>query len=324
VTPSPGDALLYAVSARRNMAWSSFKAAVDAIHPPGGKAAEEMRYVRSGAADVGDSLGHWDIVPDQQNATRICAAPAVLARLPWPGLPRAVLCGSRSPDTVSEVLAAGARQGKATVRATRQSARHPYAPARVDVVAGTDDGLAALVGDLGIRVAIEPPAWGLAQACCTVSAYLASLDWQPDDGLDWPRRDFDPGRLAFGPPRASRDREALRLSTYAHPRGWWHIDRLHREGQVASADRSWGRYAVLASAGIDVLRYDHRNGTVTVPRQVPLPKLAARSFALCSGQPPAVVPGEGLGNHSYTGVPQCVVQALAARLGQHVGLVPVA
>jgi len=304
------------------MAWTSFKAAVDAIHPPGDQPAGEMRYARSGAAGVGDSLGHWDIVQDQQNAIRIGAAPAVLARLPWPGLPRAVLCGSRSPETIPEVMAAGTRLGKATVHATRQSALHPYAPTRVEVVASADDGLAALAGDLGIRFAIEPPAWGLAQACCTLAAYLASLDWQPDDGLDWARRDFDPDRLAFGPPRASRDGEALRLSTYEHPRGWMRIDRLYREGHVARADRAWGRFAVLASAGAGVLRYDHRNGTVMVPRQVPLPKLPARSLALCSGKPPAVVPGEGLGDHYYSGVPQCIFQALVAKLGQQCEVVP--
>jgi hypothetical protein len=226
------------------------------------------------------------------------------------------LCGSRSPETAPEVVAAGARSGKVTVRATRQSAVHPYAPSRVEVVASADDGLAALAGVLGIRFAAEPPAWGLAQACCTITAYLASLDWQPDDGLDWPRRDFDPDRLAFGPPQEGRDGEALRLSTYEHPRGWRRVDRLYREGMMARADRAWGRYAVLASARIGVLRYDHRNGIVTVPRQVPLPKLPARSFSLCSGRPPAVVPGEGLGDHRYSGVPECVFQALAAALGQ--------
>ena len=315
MTPSPGDALLYAVSARRSMAWNSFKAAIDSTFPLGSQPAMEMRYVRSGAAYVGDSLGHWDVAPDGPNAIRICVAPSVLARLPWPGLPRAVLCGSRSPDTIPAIVAA-TRSGNAAVQATTQSAFHPYAPRRVEVVASSDDGLAVLADHLGIRLAAEPPAWGLANASCNIAEYLASLDWQPDDGLNWPRRDFDPSRLAFGPPREGREGEALRLSTHEHPRGWMRIDRLYREGHVARADRNWGRYAVLASAGIGVMRYDHRSGTVAVPRQLPLPKLPARSLSMCSGQPPGVVPGQGLGDYLYAGVPESIYRVLATQLEQ--------
>ncbi|MGH2625235.1 MAG: hypothetical protein ACRDHY_01120, partial [Anaerolineales bacterium] len=271
---NPGDALLYAVSSRRSMPWNSFKAAIDATFLPGNQPAIEIKYLRSGTAGVGDSLGHWDITP-YGDTIRICVAPPVLARLPWPGLPRAVLCGSRSPDTVPDAVAACGRSGKAAVHSV--AAFHPYAPSRVEVLASADDGLAVLAADLGIRYAGEAPAWGLAMACCSITEYLASLEWEPDDGLDWPRHDFDPGRLALGRELPGESDETLRLSTYEHPKGWTRFDRLRRDGQVAKTDRAWGRYAVLASAGIPALHYDYRAGTVTVPRRLPLPKLAARS-----------------------------------------------
>jgi hypothetical protein len=310
---SPGDTVLYAVSSQRSVPWASFKLAVDAAFSPGCQPATKMKYLRSYAAALGDSLGHWDIAPDGQNS-RICVAPPVLAQLPWPGPPRAIMCGSRSPDTVVDVVAACRSSGKASARAVPQQTFHPYAPSRIELRSSADDGLAVLAAQLGITYAEDPPAWALAIACCTLTEYLSSLEWEPDDNLGWPRRDFDPGRLAFGPPQQSDT--PLRLSMHEHPRGWTRFDRLWRDGEIARIDRAWARYAVLASAGICVLRYNHRAGTVTVPRQVPLPRLVARSLALCSGQAPAAMPGGGLGHLVYSAVPESVFEIIASKLGQ--------
>jgi hypothetical protein len=317
VTLRSGDALLYAVSARRSMAWKSFSAVIDATFVPGHQSGAEMKYLRSGAARVGEVLGHWDAAADEQNAIRVYVAPTLLARLPWPGLPRAVVCGSRSPDT-ARAAHASAGAGEVRVHTVTQSSLHPYAPSRIEVCASSDDGLQAFASDLGIQVAVEPPAWGIAQVSSTVSDYLESLDWRPDDGLDWPRRDFDRSRLVFGPARDGRDGGALRLGSYTHPRGWKRIDRLYREGQFAAVERSWGRYAVLAAASIVVLRYDPLKGTVSVPRQLPLPRLLARAFSLCSGRPPAVVPGDIVGRHLYGGVPEGIFRLVAEKLDQRV------
>jgi hypothetical protein len=311
---SPGDTVLYTVSSRRSVPWALFKVAVDAAFSPGRQQDTKMKYLRSDAAALGDSLGHWDNIAHDGRGSRICVAPPVLARLPWPGPPRAILCGSRSPDTVVDVAAACRSSGKVSARAVSQQTLNPYAPSRIELSSSADDGLAVLAAQLGITYAEGPPAWALAIACCTLTGHLASLEWEPDDHLDWPRRDFDPGRLAFGPPQQSDT--ALRLSTYEHPRGWTRFDRLWRDGEIARIDRAWARYAVLASAGIRVLRYNHRAGTVSVPRQVPLPRLVARSLALCSGQAPAPMPGGGLGHLVYCAVPQSVFEVIASKLGQ--------
>lgn len=314
MTLSSGDTVLYAVSSRRSVPWSSFKLAVDAAFSPSHQPATQTRYLRSDVAALGDSLGHWDIAPDGQDSIRICVAPPVLARLPWPGPPCAILCGSRSPDTVLDVAAANRSSGKTIARAVPQQTLHPYAPSRIEVRSSAGGDLGALAAQLGITYAEEPPAWALASACSTLTGYLASLEWDADDQLDWPRRDFDPGRLAYGPPQ--QNNTPLRLSMYEHPRGWTGFDRLRRDGKVARIDRAWARYAVLASAGIRVLRYNHRAGTVTVPRRVPLPRLVARSLALCSGQPPAVTPEGGLDHLVYSAVPQSVFDVIATKLGQ--------
>lgn len=298
------------------MPWGGFRSAVDATFRAGHGAGAEMRYLRSEAGAVGEALGHWDIT-EEGGQLRVSVAPPVLARLPWPGSPRAILCGARSPDTASDVDRACRSSGGASVRAALQHGIHPYAPSRIEVASATEAGLAAAAAKLGVAYAEEPPAWRVAAACGTVAEYLGSLDWQPDDNLEWQRRDFDPSRLAFG--HARSDDAQLRLSTYEHPRGWTTLDRLLRDGEMARVDRSWGRYAVLASAKVGVVGYDERAGEVTGPRQVPFPRLIARALALCSGRPPAPVPGLGLGDLVYSGVPRAVFEVIAAKLGQQCG-----
>jgi len=314
VTLSPGDALLYTVSSRRTLQWPSFKLAVDAAFPYGHhKPDVDMRYLRSEAAAIGDSLAHWDRMDNGQDGMSIVVAPPVLARLPWPGAPRGVLCGSRSPDTMLAIGAASA-SGALDVRAIPQQAVHPYAPSRIEIASRTAEGLAVLAEELCIPYSDQPPAWSMAVACGTVADYLASLEWKPDDHLAWPRRDFDPDRLAFGPPRECG--ALLRLSNYEHPRGWTRFDRIHREGQMAMVDRAWARYAVLAATRTTIVHYDHRAGCVTVPRQVPLPRLIARSLGLCSGQSPAPMAGYGLGVLVYFAVPQGIFDVISSKLDQ--------
>lgn len=298
------------------MPWGGFRSAVDAMFRGGHGFGAEMRHLRSEAGAVGDSLGHWDITAEG-GQLRVSIAPPFLARLPWPGSPRAVLCGARSPDTASDVDRACRSLGGASLRAAPQHRIHAYAPSRIEVASGTEADLAAVAARLGVAYADEAPAWRIAAACGTVAEYLASLDWQPDDNLEWQRRDFDPIRLAFGQPRSGG--AGLRLSSYEHPRGWTRLDRLVRGGEMAAVGRSWGRYAVLASAKVRVVRYDERAGAVTGPRQVPFPTIIARALGLCSGRPPTVVPGLGLGELVYSGVPRAVFDVIDAKLGQQCG-----
>lgn len=314
---SPGDAVLFAVSSRRSVPWDAFKAAVDAAFFLGADVDADarvgMRYLRSEAASHGDALGHWDIVDSGSGGRHVYVAPPVLARLPWPGPPRAVLCGARSPDTAAEIRARSSKLG-VSFGDTAQTANHAYAAARIELEATDVDALAEAAALVGVRYAVVPPAWELAMLPGSVPDYLDSLAWQPDDGLDWPRVDFDPRRLAFGPGRG--DPAGLTLSTYEHPRGWTRIDRLRRDGEVAAVERSWARYAVLAAAGVVALHYDHRAGTATVPRSVPLPRICARTLALCSGRTPTTSTRGGPARLVFSGVPLHVFEAAASKLGQ--------
>jgi hypothetical protein len=310
-----GDTLLFSVSAKRQLSWSSFTAALDAVFMPDERLGLDMKDVRSGVAALGDALAHWDVVPSG-NTARVVISPPVLAVLPRPGLPTAVLCGSRSPDTVP-ALTAVCRDVRASVRTTPQGQLHMYAPTLIEVTANSYDTLAAVADKLNIRCDPQPPAWGLAVACGSLGDYLASLPWTTGTDLNWIRRDFDAQSLRLSPTRGGATGTGLRLSAYEHPDGWAREDRLWRGNESATVDRNWGRYAVLADRGIQVCRYDHAQGTFTVPRQAPLPKIAARTLGLCSGRPPAIERGKSAWYHAYMAVPRGIADVLGRKLGQH-------
>jgi hypothetical protein len=312
---SRGDALLFAVSAKQRLSWSTFTEVLDAVFVPDQRIGSDVRDIRSTVAALGDSLAHWDVAPLNGSA-QIIVSPPVLALLPRPGLPTAVLCGSRSPDTVVAVAAA-CRHAGADSRITPQGHLHPYAPAVIEVTGESTEILAAVATALNIHFGEAAPAWRLACACTSLTDYLASLTWSTGVELNWKRRDFDPDALYFARPPQSYRPEEMRLSEYVHPDGWAREDRLWRGDEFATVDRNWGRYAVLADRGNQVCHYDHRAGTFTFPRSVPLPKIAARAAGLCSGRPPRIGDGQGWPVYqAFQGVSQGIAGALASKLGQ--------
>ena len=310
----PGDVLLYAVSAERDVAWDRFKRIVDAMCAPDNRLANEMKHVRTEAVEVGSMLGHWDAVHTGTDR-RIAVAPPVLARLPWPGLPRAVLCGSRSPDTIGEVREVCASFNGLSLSASAQI-HHPYAPMRLEISGESEEQLIAAGSELSVCYDPNPAAWAIAQASGTVEGYLEALAWEEREDLNWDRREFNPELLRFGTPTDVADSRRLRLFAYSHPSGWDWRDWLWDGSASADADRSWGRYCVLASVGRSVLCYDRREGVAIVPRQVPLPKLLARALTLSSGEAPELVPGSGIGRRAYSSVPYAIFEAVAGKLHQ--------
>lgn len=313
MTIRPGDVLLYALSAERVMTWDMFKRTVDRTCVPDDQIATESRYVRSEALDIGNVLGHWEVVGT--GATRrIAVAPPVLARLPWPGLPMAVLCGSRSPDTIAEILATCDSVGGPSLSMSHQL-HHPYAPMRLVLSAESEEQMSAVGRALSVRYDPTPAAWSIAIASATVEDYIRALAWEERAELNWNRRAFDPELLRYRSSDGTYHSQ-LRLVMYSHPSGWDWRDWLWKDGESADVDRSWGRYCVLASVGRTVLHYDHKDGIATVPRQIPLPKLLARALTLSSGKAPGLVPDSGIGLRAYPSVPRAVFDVVTAKLHQ--------
>ncbi len=321
-----GDALLFTLSAWRHCTWRQFRRAFDDLHARflatgGAVATDDDAYVRSNTARLLDSLGHCDSLFDPGGGGSVLVAPSVLARLPVAGLPRAVLCGSRSPETLEAFQRAKERAGGSVqVRDGSQGSLNAFAPTRIEVQAVSDAAMGKLSADVGVIYVSEPPAWSLAQFSGSLESFLGLLRWRTRPDLTWARADFDPAGLRFA---GERDSEALILSRYQDPvSGRWSFW-LRRGDECAEIDDpSWGRYAVLAEHRRRVLQFDAATGELAVPASSPLPRLIARAATLASGYAPRTVvsvDGEsGLRRRLlvYGRVPVDVWERLAMRVGQ--------
>jgi hypothetical protein len=271
-----GDALLFVLSARRTMPRASFRNSYESLWPratePVGRS---LSYAVSSAIETLNALGHCENAGDT-----LSIAPSVLALLPWPGAPRAVLCGARSPESLAALRRAAHKYGGYVTSASQGSWESP-APARIEASAVNANDLERIAVAAGCAFSDPPPALSMASVSASVSDYVNGLQWTSDAELDWPRSDFIPGKLRFD--QREHFEGHLRLSQYRHPDGYSVRDYLWQDGLGAAADRSWGRFAVLVDSGMQPLRYDRRSGTMLVPVTTPLPRLLARSLTLSSG-----------------------------------------
>ncbi len=323
-----GDALLFTLSAWRHCNWSQYRRAFDDLHSrflatAGRVAQEQDAAIRGNAARLMESLGHCDVVFGAAE-DGVFVTPSVLARLPVAGLPRAVLCGSRSPETLGALRRAAASAATSVrVSAEAQASFSPFAPARIEVQTRSEGLMAQVAGDVGVLYEQVPSAWSLSSVAGSVEEFLESLTWSKRPDLTWPRTDFDPERLRFAGRQASG---GLILSQYVDPvrgqRRFW----LWREDESAEIDDpAWGRYAVLAVRPRGVLEFDAASGDLAVPAGARLPRLISRAATLCSGYAPRATVREGGSEraprryHVYRRVPPDVYRVLAGKVGQLTG-----
>jgi len=203
-----------------------------------------------------------------------------------------------------------------SLRSTGQDRVHRYAPSLIEITAESHRAISGVATRINVPYEPEPTAWTLAAVCGSLEGYLGSLDWTAGPDLNWDRREFDPTAQRFTK-RHDESSDGLRLAAYRHPDGWAREDRLWRGDEFALVDRNWARFAVLAERRGLVCRYDRHAGTFSVPRQLPLPKVVARSLALCSGRSPRSEAGDGIGRITYAEVPSSIADALTRKLGQH-------
>lgn len=320
-----GDALLFTLSAWRRCTWAQYRRAFDDLHARSLAAGrtltgEQDPAIRGHAARLMESLAHLDVVFDA-GGDGIFITPSVLSQLPGTGLPRAVLCGSRSPETLGALQRAASLAGRSVkVLAERQAAFSVLAPARVEIQARSESLLAQLAADVGVAYEQVPPAWSLSSLMGSVEELLDSLTWSERPDLTWPRTDFDPAQLRFA---GRRDSGALILARYQDPvRGQPRFWLWRGEESAEIDDPAWGRYAVLAADGREVLQYDAMSGELVVPAGARLPRLISRAVTLCSGYAPGETlrerPGEGPPRrcHAYRRVPRDVYDVLAGKMGQ--------
>ena len=335
-TTNSGDAsdLLYVLSARQEISWRAFKAVFDALATANAPAQEQVemgadeawegRFARQQTATVLDALAHCDF-DWQEGQGRVYVAPPVLARLPRAGLPQAVLCGARSPQTraqLEKICAANSVAVEWTAQTSDAALGLAFVPPRVAFQAAKMENLEAVARELNIVCYEQPPAWQLLYVTSSLSDTLAACRWAPASELNWRRRDFATRQLQF---RESKARYGdAQLIRYTHPRRQTRQHYIVRDGESALIDLDWGRYAALSAVGSNVLAYDERSFDFAVPAGAPLPRLLARSLALCSGFAPRFLSRQNApwnspeprGFNIYRWIPPRIAEIVATKLGQ--------
>ena len=324
-----GDTLLFAISATRVWSWNAFKRAFDESGLARAEAADTpdrfSSFARWRCAALLDSLGHCDLALEE-GQRQLHSSPAIAIRLPSAGLPRAVVCGARSPQTLPTLLRHARRFGR-SVRVTSrpQRALRYYAPRRIEIEANDVADMVPFAQDVGIRLAPVPPAWSLALAVGDLRGYVSRLTWSDDPEISWRREDFDSVSGRFDAPCDAPQR----LSRYQDPiRGVWRY-RLVHENSSAPVDPAWARWIVLHWASQTVIDYNASTGLLSVPVSVPIPRLMARALVLCSGRAPGLA-RVGTRNASpkiasddpegwvetYEAVPSDIFEVISSKLGQ--------
>jgi hypothetical protein len=140
---TPGDRLLYALSAKREMGWTAFKRAFELLCAHGLKdeSLRDVKLSRYETARGFDALGHAEL--DFGANTRLYVAAPALSLLPQSGLPVALLAGARGPSTtklLAENIAASGRNLQLSLDSQRDTSRR--FPARVTVTAERTEDLA--------------------------------------------------------------------------------------------------------------------------------------------------------------------------------------
>jgi len=249
----------------------------------------DTNFARYDAARTLDALGHIEVDFDS-SSPRLHAAPSALSLLPNSGLPAAVLSGARGPSTVTAIAAEIDKYGSTMhIDIRQQRSESSCLPARVMVTADSHEDLALMAAAAQLVFQRVPISWTLLNFAGTLVDYISECQWMRADELNWEQRQFDPQILHFS---ANPSDGELRLIKYTHPSRQYPIHYLWRQTEAARVNPDWGRFAVLRTAGRDVVQYDHSASAVVVPATVPLPKLLARALCLCSGLAPQDVAGD--------------------------------
>jgi hypothetical protein len=284
------DELLYVISAKKEMSWSSFKQIFDYLYILNintySENEEKISDTRLSIVNFLNSLAHCEFHFDENNR-RVYATPPALIRLPCAGFPQAILVGSRTLKTIEKLKSACKIIGEnINIDVKEQGSELVLVPKRIVVQTEDISELPEIASRLAINFIETPPAWSLLNFSASLQDYLDTCQWSNESELNWKRHTFDPSSLKFFSSTEiilDINMSNVRLSQYEHPYSNTTIHYLWRNEKNTKVDRDWGRYAVLEAKKINVIIYDKHKFMMAVPVNARLPRLLERALTLCSG-----------------------------------------
>lgn len=240
--------------------------------------------VRSRIIRVLESLGHCEFDFEER---KVFVCPPALAMLPSAGLSKAVLCGSRTPDLITELRNHVSQfSEESSFSIIPQKLYDVELPDCILIEAIDIAILEKIAKNLKIMWAANTPvAWQLINFSSSIKDLICNLKFMEESEINWPRRIFDSTSLSFSK-NACGNNKRIKLVEYKNPTTKQIHHLLWRDKGCARTDRDWGRYIVLSETEKNVLLYDKKHRFLGVPSTVPLPPLLSRSLALCSGLGP--------------------------------------
>jgi hypothetical protein len=314
--------LLFAISARGKMTWGQYREAIaillEGLSGHQGGAGEAASHVSLLQALQG--LGHCDVDFTNEGSV-ISITQAALCRLPSGGLPKAVLTGARSLDTIKQIREAALGFGKEIlVTVLRESAPSGLIPDSVFIEAASERTLGEYAEVLGVQYIGIPPAWTLVNWSGDIDEIGQALDYRVSQDLNWPRFDFRPYELFF-----SRERydSFPRLTRYINDATKMPMHVIYCDDRGAEIDLNWGRYMLFKLLSLNITAYDEKSLKLAVPLKAQLPTVIARALCLCTGLPAIHLNREGLVPQIrcsdwivYDGIPPQIAVTALSKIGQ--------
>ena len=178
--------MLHVTTARGILGWATWREAYESVMHSLDAGTE---LPPSQGSRILESLAHVEVV-SVNGHLKVAAAPAVLARLPRAGLPVAVLCGGRSPQTERKLREAANANSARFIAVPSAAERHR--PPRAFLVEAEDLAhLSRTATAAGIQFAELPPAWSLVHSVGNLDGYLSSLAWRHEPEPNLSATDFD-------------------------------------------------------------------------------------------------------------------------------------
>lgn len=322
VMAESGNQLLQFLSSRTSLSWGNFKKLYNYYGNQIFSQSPE-RYVSSRQTLVRswEALGFCDFIFEDNNArVNICDPSIVILPTPTKSYYlEAILCGSRNLELVRKLKKAAIQQKVKVYEPLESNNETSFLlPNRISLEAESLDQLKKIAQTLDIYFSCIPLAWQLVNYIGSINDYIEQLVWETNFPLNWECETFN--AQSYGFIQSSNLNEVL--VRYKNPiTSQWQFYILSGD-QRALVNGDYGRYIAIQKAHQNVIAYDANKECLITKMFLPLPKLYARSLALCSGFYPQSKNLSQLNNMTddkylvWERIPENFAQIIAMKLGQ--------